>query len=80
MLPLEMQNGSGKVVEKSIETLSFVKDGHGLSEKSVTVHFDPQLYCMSEDEETRENIERLWIERTMQNSRWESNTDFFQLL
>ena len=71
-----MQNENGKVVEKSIETFSFVKDGHGLSEENVTVHFDTQLYCMSEDEETRENIERLWSERTKQNSRWESNTDF----
>ena len=52
-----------------VEAVSYVEDGKGVTEDMVDVEYDVSQYNMKSSDETREMIERIWRQRTKENSR-----------
>jgi len=57
------------VVNNTLEVVSVLKNGRGVFEEEVDVHFDMDKYGMKETEATRKMIEEIWREKTKKNSR-----------
>eukprot|EP00090_Calanus_glacialis_P005240 TRINITY_DN14058_c0_g1_i1.p1 TRINITY_DN14058_c0_g1~~TRINITY_DN14058_c0_g1_i1.p1 ORF type:complete len:295 (-),score=75.55 TRINITY_DN14058_c0_g1_i1:37-921(-) len=56
-------------VNDTLELVSYIKNGKGILEEEVKVHFDIQKYAMTETEETRKMIETIWSMKSENNSR-----------
>ena len=49
--------------------MSYIVNGRGVSEAMVQVDYNTSKYNMKETQDTRNMIERLWVERTQDNDR-----------
>lgn len=56
-------------VNNTLELASYIKNGKGVKEHEVKVHFDIEKYAMTETEETRKMIEAIWNIKSKNNSR-----------
>ena len=53
-----------------MEIASYIKDGKGVAEEDVDVHFEIEKYAMVETNETRDMIERIWSLKSKENARF----------
>ena len=63
------RNPKFQVVNDTLEVVNVLKNGRGVFEEEVDVHFDIDKYGMKETEATRKMIEEIWREKTKRNSR-----------
>jgi len=56
-------------VNDTLELASYIKNGKGVLENDVNIHFDMNKYAMAETEETRKMIEIIWNAKSANNSR-----------
>ena len=53
----------------TLEIASYIKDGKGVAEEDVDIHFEIEKYAMDKTNETRDMIERIWSVKSKENAR-----------